>query len=465
MGTFLSMAFFSFECNNPIEAPMVDMTEGRIMPHLFKYAVPILLGNWLQLLYNAVDSMIAGRFIGRDALAAEGIASPVMNLIILFISGLCIGSGVLMSQAYGRKDYKKLKESQSTLLLFGLISSTVVSFIAYLLSPFILEALKCPDEIYEMTNIYLRIIFLGTPFTFLYNALAAGLKSVGDSSTPLKFLAFSSVLNAVLDIIFLGLFHFGIICSAMTTVIAEFLSALLALWHMIKHEPQLWPGREYLVIKIPLLREILVYGGPTALQQAIQPIGKVLIQSRVNALGVDTIAAYNAATRMDDAACIPEQGIATAIATFTAQNWGAGKKERIREGFRNGLLLEFSYWILIALFTSILHSRILSLFVAGNNASSVIDIGSGYLSIMAVFYIFPAFTNGFQGFYRGMGKMYTTLLGTLIQTTLRTLFTFILAPLFGIEGIAYSCALGWSCMLLFEIPLYFVVRKKLLKTS
>lgn len=441
---------------------MVDMTEGRIMPHLFKYAVPILFGNWLQLLYNAVDSMIAGRFIGRDALAAEGIASPVMNLIILFISGLCIGSGVLMSQAYGRKDYRKLKETLSTLLLFGLISSTELSIIACLFSPLILNALKCPGEIMEMTSIYLRIIFLGTPFTFLYNALASGLKSVGDSSNPLKFLAFSSILNAVLDIIFLGLFHFGIVCSALTTVIAEFLSALLALRHMIKREKELCPGRENIVIDLPLVKEILVYGGPTALQQAVQPIGKVLIQSQVNALGVDTIAAYNAATRVDDAACIPEQGIATAIATFTAQNWGAGNRDRIRKGFKNGLILEFSYWILIALFTYTLHSFILSLFVAGSNASSVISIGSGYLSIMAFFYIFPAFTNGFQGFFRGMGKMYTTLLGTIIQTTLRTVFTFILAPSCGIEGIAYSCAIGWSCMLLYEVPYYFIVRRKIL---
>lgn len=436
------------------------MTEGRIMPHLIKYAVPILLGNWLQLLYNAVDSVIAGRFIGRDALAAEGIASPVMNLIILFISGLCIGSGVLMSQAYGRRDYRKLKEAQSTLLLFGLISSTILSLLAYILSPFILKALKCPDEILDITNKYLRVIFLGTPFTFLYNALAAGLKSVGDSSTPLKFLAFSSILNALLDLVFLGVFHYGIVCSALTTVIAEFLSALLALIYILKKEKELAPDRNTLVMKRELIKEILLYGGPTALQQAVQPIGKVLIQSQVNALGVSVIAAYNASTRVDDLACIPEQGIATAISTFTAQNWGAGRKERIRRGFKRGLILEFSYWMMIALFTYFLRSFVLSLFVSGENAIDVISVGSEYLFYMAFFYIFPAFTNGFQGFYRGMGKMYTTLLGTFIQTTLRTIFTFILAHTLGIVGIAYSCAIGWSCMLLFEIPYYFVVRKR-----
>lgn len=439
---------------------MVDMTSGKAFHHLWRYALPILLGNWLQLAYNAVDSIIAGRFIGREALAAEGIAGPVMNLIILFITGLCIGSGVLISEAFGAKDYKKLKDTQATLLLFGLISSLVLAFLGVVFSPYILKALACPDEIIHLTNIYLRIIFLGTPFTFAYNSLAAGLKSVGDSKTPLKFLAFSAILNALLDLIFLGIFRFGIICSALTTVIAEALSALLALFYMVRKEKSLCPEKENLRIKRSILKPILVYGGPTALQQAIQPVGKVLIQSQVNALGVDVIAAFNAVSRVDDFACIPEQGIATAIATFIAQNRGAEKKERIREGFRCGITLELSYWVLIAAISFTFRRPIVSLFVSGNNALEVIKYGASYLSVMAFLYIFPALTNGFQGFYRGMGKMYTTMAGTLIQTSFRTIFTFILAPRFGILGIAYSCAIGWSLMLLFEIPYYFITVKK-----
>ena len=141
---------------------MVDMTKGKAFPHLWRYALPILLASWLQLMYNAVDSIIAGRFIGRDALAAEGIAGPVMNLIILFINGLCIGSGVLMSEAFGMGDYNKLRDTHSTLILSGVISSVILSSVAFVLSPFILRALKCPDEIFSITNIYLRVIFLGT---------------------------------------------------------------------------------------------------------------------------------------------------------------------------------------------------------------------------------------------------------------------------------------------------------------
>lgn len=443
---------------------MVDMTEGRVLGHLTRYALPVLLASWLQLMYNAVDSIIAGRFIGRDALAAEGIAGPVMNLIILFINGLCIGSGVLMSEAYGRKDYRRLLECSGTLILVGTLSSLLVTASAFVLSPFILKALRCPEEIASITNTYLRIIFLGTPFTFLYNAFASSLKSVGDSRTPLLFLAFSSILNAVLDLVFLGIFRFGITCSAVTTVVAEAVSCALSLVHMMRKEKILSPSRGNLRFNARLMKDILIYGGPAAVQQAIQPVGKVLIQGSVNALGVSVIAAYNASTRVDDFACIPEQGIAAAISTFTAQNRGAGKKERIRDGFRCGLMLGVVYWAFIAVITFTLRRNIISLFVSGENASAVISTGEGYLKYMALFYLLPALTNGFQGFYRGMGKIGTTALGTFIQTGVRTLSAYFLAPVYGIKGIAFSCAAGWILMLLFEIPYYFTIRKKKLSS-
>ena len=436
------------------------MTEGKAFTHLWRYALPILLGSWLQLAYNAVDSIIAGRFIGRNALAAEGIAGPVMNLVILFINGLCIGSGVLMSEAFGKSDYERLRNTHSTLIISGMISSLVLSLLAFIFSPSILRLMRCPDEIFSITNIYLRIIFLGTPFTFLYNALASALKSVGDSKTPLMFLTLSSVLNGVLDLVFLGLFGFGITCSALTTVIAEAVSAALAFLHMVRKEKVICPGKENMRIDTSLLASILSYAAPTALQQAIQPIGKVLIQGEVNSLGVSTIASYNAVTRIDDFACIPEQGIATAIATFTAQNRGAGKTERIREGFRKGITLELSYGVLVCLVTFILRRVLVALFVSGESAGDVVSCGVEYLTCMAFFYILPSLTNGFQGFYRGMGKMKTTVLGTFIQTSVRTLCTYLLAPAAGIKGIAFSCAFGWTLMLFFEIPYYFITVRR-----
>lgn len=434
---------------------MRDMTSGAPWRHLWHYALPLLLGNWLQLSYNAADTMIAGRFLGEQALAAEGIAGPVMNLVILAVSGLCIGAGVLMSVAFGARDGERLRRIMGTMLLFGSVLCCVVAGLGVLAAQPLLEALEVPKDILALTVSYLRVTFIGTPFTFFYNAVAAGLKSVGDSKTPLRFLAFSALLNGGLDLVFLGFFGFGILCSAVTTVFAEAASALLALRYLARQAPQLCPKREHLKPDGGLLAEILRYGGPTALQQTIQPVCKVLIQGQVNALGVSAIAAFNAVTRMDDFACIPCQGIGSAIATYLAQNRGAGKRERLRAGFRSGLRMELCYFFLIAGVTLLLRRPVVGLFVSGQGAEAVIELGSSYLGWMGLFYLFPAMTNGLQGFYRGMGNMYTTILATLLQASIRTVCVYWLVPDMGIRGVAFACAIGWSVMLLFEAPYYF----------
>lgn len=436
----------------------VNMTEGGIFRHLIRYSVPLILGNLFQLTYNAVDSIIAGRFIGKEALAAAGMASPVMNMVILGISGVCMGAGVLMSEFFGAGDYGKLKREMSTSVLFGLYFSLAVAVLGIGITPVLLKALHVPEELLEITAVYLQIILAGAPFTYFYNALAAALKSVGDSKTPLKFLMFSSVLNGVLDLIFIGLFGFGIVCSAVTTVIAEAVSAGLSVWYVYWNIPLLCLRRREFVMDRELLKATLQYGSVTALQQSCQPIGKVLIQGSVNTLGVDVIAAYNAVTRVDDFACLPEQSISHGITTFVAQNRGAGNYGRLREGFRKGLVLEFLYWICICGLVFFLRRPVVGLFVSGKSAAAMVAAGAQYLGAMSFFYIFPAFTNGFQGFYRGMGMMKMTLLGTLIQTSLRVIFTWILTPLMGIYGVAFACAAGWSVMLMAEIPYYFVIR-------
>ena len=183
---------------------MQDMTKGGAAGHLLRYAVPLMLGNWFQLAYNAVDSIIAGRFIGKDALAAEGIAGPVMNLVILGITGVCLGAGVLMSEFFGAKDGESLRRELATTVLSGTAACTVVALLGVLFTPAILQACAVPREIFAITAIYLRITFLGAPFTCFYNALTAGFKSVGDARTPLRFLMVSAILNAALDLIFIG---------------------------------------------------------------------------------------------------------------------------------------------------------------------------------------------------------------------------------------------------------------------
>lgn len=437
----------------------MDMTQGSITRQLISYSVPLILGNLFQLTYNAVDSIIAGRFIGKEALAAEGMASPVMNLVILGISGICMGAGVLMSEFFGAKQLEKLKREMSTAVLFGLYFSLAVTGMGIIFTPALLRLLHVPEELMKMTAVYLRIIFIGAPFTYFYNALSSALKSVGDSKTPLKFLMFSSVLNGVLDLIFIGGLGFGIVCSAVTTVAAEAVSAGLSVWYVYQKIPLLRLGRGEFVMDRGLLKTTLQYGSVTALQQSCQPVGKVLIQGAVNTLGVDVIAAYNAVTRIDDFACLPEQSISHGITTFVAQNRGAQKPERMKKGFGRGLLLEFGYWIGICAVVLLIRNTVLKLFLTGESAEAIAVIGGQYLAIMAFFYIFPAFTNGFQGFYRGMGMMKMTLLGTFIQTSLRVIFTWLLTPSMGISGVAFACAAGWSVMLLVEIPYYFHLQR------
>lgn len=432
---------------------MRDMTNGSPLKHLIKYAVPLLLGNWFQMGYNAVDSVIVGRFIGKDALAAVGIASPVMNLVILAITGLCLGAGVLMSEFFGAKDWSKLKSQFSTTILSGTILSMVVTLLGLLFTVPLLKVLEVPGEIMGITTTYLRIIFLGMPFAFFYNALAAALKSVGDAKTPLKFLMFSSILNGVLDVIFIGLLGCGIVCSAITTVVSEAVSAILACRYLMKKMPQLCPQKGEWRINRTYLAKTIQYGGVTALQQAVQPLGKLLIQGQVNMLGVDVIAAFNAVTRVDDFVLQPEQSIALAITTYVAQNRGAGKPERIKKGFAAGMRLEVGYWMVLGAVTFLLKEPIVALFVTGKGSNRVIEIGAEYLAWMSLFYLWPAMTNGVQGFFRGLGRLKLTLLGTFIQTSLRVVVTVLLAESLGIIGIAFGCMVGWSVMLLVEVPI------------
>jgi len=437
------------------------MTKGPALGHLWHYALPLILGNWFQLTYNVVDSAIAGRFIGKDALAAVGIASPIMNLIILSVTGLCLGSGILMSNFFGAKDWTMLRTQFATTLLSGAILSVLVALLGIVLTHPILHLLMVPDEIIGITATYTAITFLGTPFTFFYNAIAAALKSIGDSKTPLKFLLFASVLNGILDVFFIGILGFGIVCSATTTVIAEAVSAFLCAGYLLKNMPELRPEKQEWTINRTLLIKTIKYGGVTALQQSVQPLAKLLIQGQVNLLGVDVIAAYNAVTKIDAFALIPEQSIAQAITTYVAQNKGAGQDKRITRGYAVGMGMEFGYWILIGLTVILLRTPIMSLFVTGENVTAIIAIGADYLLLMSFFYLLPAMTNGVQGFFRGVGRLKITLLGTCIQAGLRTIFTFVLAPGMGITGIVYASVIGWLLMLLVEIPLSFKELRKL----
>lgn len=436
-----------------------NMTEGNIPSRLIGFSIPLVLGNLFQLTYNAVDSIVVGRFAGENALAAVGTGNPVMNIVILGITGICIGASVLMSEFYGAGKQERLKQEVATVLLFGCYFSLAIALLGAAFSGLIMGLLRVPDEIFKDAVLYLRVIFLGMPFTFFYNAVASALRSVGDSKTPVRFLAFASVLNGVLDLILVGVFGMSVFGAALSTVIAEAASAALCIWHVYRKVPLLQLEKKDFRMDKGLLRLTLQQGSITALQQSCQPIGKLLIQGLINPLGVSTIAAFNAVNRVDDFAFTPEQSIASGMMTFIAQNRGAGNRKRVKKGFRYGMLIEFGYWVIICVVILLLKVPIMKLFASGGD-TELVPIGAEYLSLMAFFYLLPAFTNGLQGFFRGMGDMTITLISTLIQISVRVLFVYLLVPVMGLTGVAYACFTGWTFMLLAEVPYYFWYKKR-----
>jgi len=312
---------------------MKDLTKGNIPKQLIGFAVPTIVGNMFQLTYNAVDSIIVGRFVGENALAAIGTANPIMNIVIFFIAGICLGTSVLLSEFYGKRDMTSFKHEISTSMIIGFLFTVVSSFLCILFAGPLLRLLQTPTEILADATTYLRIIFSGLIFTFFYNIYAASLRSVGDSITPIIFLILSSVLNASLDLLFIGVFGFGVKWAAASTVIAEAVSAILCVLYIYRKVPTLRLSKKELVIKRHLLKITVRYSWATAMQQTCLHIGKVLVQGAVNPLGVESIAAFNAVNRVDDFAFTPQQNIASSMTTFIAQNRGAGNKERIKNGY------------------------------------------------------------------------------------------------------------------------------------
>lgn len=436
---------------------MRKMTQGSIARHLIAYALPLILGNLFQLTYNAVDSIVIGKFAGENALAAVSAANPVMTIVILGVSGVSIGASVLMSRFYGAGDEDALRREVATTIVFGAIASLVVFAVGWPLSGPVLRLMNVPDEILEMAARYLQVIFVGFLFTFQYNILAAALRSVGDSRTPVVYLALASVMNAGLDVLLVAGLRWGVVGAGVATVAAEGISALLCARHIYRKIPLLHLGLRELKIDRRLLSETVSSGAITALQQACQPIGKALIQSVMNAQGVSVIAAFNAVSRVDDFACIPEQSISSSMMTCIAQNRGAGEHARVGETLRRGMMIEAAYGVLICAAVLLVKEPVMRLFAA-QDSMQMVSMGVDYLTLMAFFYILPGITNGIQGYFRGMGEMKTTLVATFIQISIRALVVAVLVPRVGLNGAAWACAIGWSAMLCYTFARYRKVR-------
>lgn len=436
-----------------------DLTTGKIMPILVNFTVPLVLGNLFQLTYNAVDSIIVGHFVGKEALAAVGICNPISTLMILFLNGLCMGASILMGIQYGAKDYKTLHRQISTTMLSGVVFSFFLTLFCVVFAVPILHLLQVDASIMEMTRQYLRIIFLGLMFTFLYNFFSSTLRALGDSASPLYFLIISAVLNIFGDLFFVIVLKAGSNGCAISTVLSEALCCLLCIIYIQKKVPILRLGKKWLVFDSRLLKKTIAYGWASAMQQATVQMGKIAIQALVNTMGVSVAAAFAVVNRIDDFAITPEQNIAHAMTALMAQNKGAGKNDRMREGFRCGMILETVYGAAVMVICQVFAGELMALFVKDEE---VIGHGVIYLHLIAVMYILPAVTNAIQGFFRGIGDLKVTLMSSFTNMAVRVIAAapMILLWNFGIEALPYSYLAGWVAMLLVETPLMIRIYRK-----
>ena len=436
-----------------------DLTTGKIMPILVNFTVPLVLGNLFQLTYNAVDSIIVGHFVGKEALAAVGICNPISTLMILFLNGLCMGASILMGIQYGAKDYKTLHRQISTTMLSGVVFSFFLTLFCVVFAVPILHLLQVDASIMEMTRQYLRIIFLGLMFTFLYNFFSSTLRALGDSASPLYFLIISAVLNIFGDLFFVIVLKAGSNGCAISTVLSEALCCLFCIIYIQKKVPILRLGKKWLVFDSRLLKKTIAYGWASAMQQATVQMGKIAIQALVNTMGVSVAAAFAVVNRIDDFAITPEQNIAHAMTALMAQNKGAGKNDRMREGFRCGMILETVYGAAVMVICQVFAGELMALFVKDEE---VIGHGVIYLHLIAVMYILPAVTNAIQGFFRGIGDLKVTLMSSFTNMAVRVIAAapMILLWNFGIEALPYSYLAGWVAMLLVEAPLMIRIYRK-----
>ena len=437
---------------------MQDMTKGSIVAHLIRFSIPMILGNILQLTYNAVDSIIISKFLGENALAAVSTSDPIFTILVLGASGISLGASVMISKFRGAGDAEQVKQEFATTLLFGFWFSLGVFALGLALSGAMLRWIQTPAAAMEEAKIYLRIYLVGFLFTFQYNVLASSLRGLGDSKTPVYFLGLSCGLNILLDILLVALIPLGVAGAAIATVISQGVSALCCLIYIRKRIPQLCLTREQLRVNRGLLKETLQIGFLTALQQAAQPIGKVCIQGVINAQGVVAIDAFNAGCKLEDFARIPTQSIGNGIMTCTAQNRGAGQEKRMYDSFTKGLLLAFLYFPLIFLVTQLIKEPAIAL-LCPDGAEEIVAAGVSYIGLKAFFFLMPGINNAIQGHFRGLGMMKVVLFGTVLQTTIRTICVFFWVPTMGINGEAWACFTGWACMALVEYSLYFYWRK------
>lgn len=422
----------------------LDLTKGNITKVLLQFALPMILGNLLQQMYNITDTLIVGQYIGREALAAVGSAYTLMTFLNSILLGFCMGSGVMFSICHGKQDMDRMK--QGIFLSFVMIGALtlLINGAVFAGLDWILVFLQVPGEVYGMMREYLRIIFWGITAIFVYNYFASLLRAVGNSVVPLIFLGVSAVSNIVLDLVFVLVFHRGIGGAAEATVLAQIFSGVgICLYTLIKF-PELRLGRAWMRWDIQVVKEILHLSVLTSVQQSVMNFGILMVQGLVNSFGPVVMAAFAAAVKIDSFAYMPVQDFGNAFSTFVAQNYGAGQEERIRKGIKSAGLCTLLFCLIITAGVCLFARKLMLIFVRPTE-TEVLAAGVEYLRIEGAFYCLIGFLFLFYGYFRAIGRPGVSVILTVISLGTRVVLAYTLSPVawIGVRGIWASVPIGW----------------------
>ncbi|HIV53945.1 MAG TPA: MATE family efflux transporter [Candidatus Mediterraneibacter norwichensis] len=439
-----------------------ELTHGPVMKTMLRFAVPMILGDLLQQCYNIADTLIVGRFLGENALAAVGSAFSLMTFLTSILLGLAMGSGTVFSIRFGQKDKTGLKEGiLASFALLGMVT-VILNLLIFAGIDWIIWFLRTPDQLVKMMKDYLLVIFTGLIGIFLYNFFASLLRSLGNSVIPLAFLAVSAGMNILLDLWFVAGLNRGVAGAAEATVISQYVSGIgIAVYTKIKF-PHLLRRDENVRLRISRVKEIANFSALTCLQQSIMNLGILAVQGLVNSFGTTVMASFAAAVKIDAFAYLPVQDFGNAFSIFIAQNFGAGKTDRIRKGIRSAVLTSVSFSLIISLAVFIFAEPLMSLFIdAGETA--VISEGVRYLRIEGAFYALIGILFLLYGLYRALGKPGMSVVLTIISLGTRVALAYALSalPFFGVTGIWWSVPIGWFLADLLGVGCYLAKQNKL----
>lgn len=419
-----------------------DLTEGKISRSLLLFALPMMAGNLLQQFYNIADTLIVGRVLGSNALAAVGSAYTLMTFLTSIFLGLSMGSGALFSIYKGKNDQNSLKSAIVHAFVLIMAVTLLLNILVYIGINPILHFLRVPDEVWDGMKAYLLVIFAGILATSLYNYFSCLLRALGNSTIPLIFLAVSAVLNIGLDLLFVAVLPWGIRGAAFATVIAQYVSGIGITFYVLLKCHDLLPSRENLQFNRQILGEIGNLSSMTCVQQSVMNFGILMVQGLVNSFGPVVMAAFAAAVKIDTFAYLPVQDFGNAYSTFIAQNYGAGKKERIRKGTRESFLISFLFCIVISAVVCIFAAPLMRIFVSAKE-TAVIASGVRYLRIEGSFYCGIGCLFLLYGYYRAVKKPGMSVVLTVISLGTRVALAYLLSAYIGETGIWMAIPIGW----------------------